>query len=98
MSPIPREFAEILTDPHAYRYDTSMKAIHLRNIPERTVERLKRRARLHHRSLQGELHAILEMAAGLPLPDDVGAFSLRTVRTSGGQDWSREAIYGDEAR
>jgi plasmid stability protein len=75
-----------------------MKAIHMRNIPEGTLERLKRRARLHHRSLQGELHAILEVAAGIPLPEDAGAFSLKTVCSSGVQDWSREAIYGDDAR
>ena len=75
-----------------------MKAIHLRNIPESTLERFKRQARLHHRSLQGELHAIIERAAARPLPGDGGPLLLRAVRTDGGQDWSREAMYGDDAR
>lgn len=36
----------------------------LKNLPEETVERLKARAKQNHRSLQGELRAILEEAAG----------------------------------
>lgn len=51
----------------------------VRDLPERTLERLKRRARLHHRSLQGELHAILEAAAELPAAGDKDEFRLLTV-------------------
>lgn len=72
-----------------------MKAIHLRQVPEDMLERLKRRARLNHRSLQGELHAILTEAAARPLPEDIPVLKLRTVRTQGRQNWSREAIYED---
>ena len=36
----------------------------LKNLHEETVERLKARAKQNHRSLQGELRAILEDAAG----------------------------------
>lgn len=32
----------------------------IKNVPQDTVEKLKERARRHHRSLQGELLAILE--------------------------------------
>lgn len=32
----------------------------IKNVPEDLVERLRQRARRHHRSLQGELVAILE--------------------------------------
>lgn len=39
-------------------------SVTLKNLPEETVERLKARARQNHRSLQGELRAILEEAAG----------------------------------
>jgi antitoxin FitA len=46
----------------------------IKNAPDDMVKRLKERARRHHRSLQGELMAILEEAAGTrgPLtPDEV---------------------------
>jgi plasmid stability protein len=36
----------------------------VKNVPEDLVERLRRRAKANHRSLQGELMAILEEAAG----------------------------------
>ena len=35
----------------------------VKNAPDEIVKRLKQRAALHHRSLQGELMAILEAAA-----------------------------------
>ena len=35
----------------------------IKNAPEDVVERLRRRAERHHRSLQGELLAIIEAAA-----------------------------------
>jgi plasmid stability protein len=46
----------------------------IKNAPDEMVARLKKRARQHHRSLQGELMAILEDAVGSsrPLtPDEV---------------------------
>ena len=76
-------------------YDTAMKSLHIRAVPEQTIERLKRRAMRHHRSLQGELQALLEDAAKQVVPDDNARFSLKTVRTQGAQDWSREGIYED---
>ncbi len=36
----------------------------IKNAPEAVVERLRRRAERHRRSLQGELLAIIEAAAG----------------------------------
>lgn len=36
----------------------------VKNVPEDLAERLRQRAKRHHRSLQGELMAILEEAAG----------------------------------
>ena len=48
-----------MTDKH---YDTTMKALHIRDVPEITIELLKRRAVRHHRSLQGELLALLAAA------------------------------------
>jgi len=36
----------------------------IKQVPDRIARRLRERARQHHRSLQGELRAILEEAAG----------------------------------
>jgi plasmid stability protein len=40
-----------------------MPSLSIKNIPEEMMARLRERARGHHRSLQGELIAILEEAA-----------------------------------
>ena len=49
-------------------------SLSITNVPDEMVRRLKERAARHHRSLQGELMAILEeaMGASRPLtPDEV---------------------------
>jgi plasmid stability protein len=43
-------------------------SLSIKNVPEEMVRRLRKRAESHHRSLQGELMAILEEAAGTPRP------------------------------
>jgi antitoxin FitA len=46
----------------------------IKNAPDDVVQRLKQRATRHHRSLQGELMAIIEEAVGPPrrlTPDEV---------------------------
>ena len=51
-----------------------MPNLSIKNAPDDVVERLKLRARRHHRSLQGELMAILEEAVAAPnslTPDQV---------------------------
>lgn len=76
-----------------------MKSIHVRDVEENVLMRLKRRAALHHRSLQGELHAILEDAAeqvSLEVAED--ALDLIVVDTAVEQRFSREEMYGDDAR
>ncbi len=40
-------------------------SVTIKHVPEEVVERLKQQAKEHHRSLQGELMAILEDAAGM---------------------------------
>ena len=54
---------------------------------------------MHHRSLQGELRAILEDAAER-MPDEPVAdvVDLVTVETTGSGTWSRDEIYRDDAR
>ena len=44
----------------------SMPSLSIKNVPEDVVDRLRARARSHHRSLQGELMAILEEALAPP--------------------------------
>ncbi len=49
-------------------------SLSIKNAPDEMVKRLKERAERHHRSLQGELMAILEEAVAGPrshTPDDV---------------------------
>jgi len=64
-----------------------------------TLSALKRLARGNHRSLQGELHGILERAARLAPPEqDDGGLNLVTVTTGNEARWSRDEIYGDQGR
>lgn len=75
-----------------------MKSILIRNVEPRILERLKRLARSHRRSLQGEIHAILDQAIRL-LPDEAEEeLELFTVNTGRSSSWSREEIYGDDGR
>lgn len=62
-------------------------SLSIKNAPDEMVNRLKERAERHHRSLQGELMAILEEAVATPrplTPDDVlikvGQLGLATPR------------------
>ena len=48
-----------------------MNAVHITQLHPETISALKRLARSHHRSLQGELRIILEHAAKIRLPDMV---------------------------
>jgi plasmid stability protein len=66
---------------------TGMKSLHIRDVPEPTIARLKRRALLYHRSLQGELIFVLEEAAKQIPHEEPAEFSLNTVRTKGTQNW-----------
>ena len=76
-----------------------MKSIHIRNIDPEVLTALKRLARSHHRSLQGELRAILEREARLA-PDEATEqpLQLHTVNTDNTGTWSRDEIYGDDGR
>ena len=76
-----------------------MKSLHIRNVDDPVLERLRRRAQMHHRSLQGELRAILEEAAEL-VPDRRMTEELDLVKVSMPEagSWCREMIYDDDAR
>jgi plasmid stability protein len=76
-----------------------MQAIHIRDVPEHVVAALKRRARANHRSLQGEVLAALEEAAHrAPPPEPPAPLSLVLSDVNATGTWSREEIYGDDAR
>ncbi|MDP2308750.1 MAG: Arc family DNA-binding protein [Pseudomonadota bacterium] len=76
-----------------------MQALHVRNVPEHIVAALKRRAEAHHRSLQGELLALLEEAA-LRAPPAEPPSPLRLVLSAEpvAGTWSREELYDDDGR
>ena len=76
-----------------------MSSVHIRDVPPETLDALKRLARLHHRSLQGELRATLERAARMAPPEDgQRALRLVTARVGGPASWRREEIYGADGR
>ncbi len=75
-----------------------MKSILIRDVEPQVLERIKRLARSHRRSLQGEIHAILDQAARLA-PEETGdALELVTVNTGGTSSWNREEIYANQGR
>ena len=72
----------------------------IKTVPESVVERLKLRAQRNHRSLQGELMAIIEGAVGTEGPravfEEIRALGLRTsgdsvdiIRTDRDRDQGR---------
>lgn len=76
-----------------------MRSLHVRDLPEPIVEALKRRAKQHHRSLQGELHAVLEEAARVAPPaQGMKPIQLKLSKSTSSQPWTREDIYDDRGR
>ena len=87
-----------------------MSALAIREIDDHVVDILKNRAVAHHRSLAGEVRAILtDVAHGVPvqqagLPADEVARRQRlmegivTSAVPGVGTWSREEIYDDDER
>ena len=66
----------------------------VKNVSDELAEKLRERAKSHHRSLQGELMVILEDAAGpMSLSVDEVEAHLRALRFKTGDDsaaWVRE--------
>lgn len=76
-----------------------MAGIHVRDLPEETVQALKRRAKAHHRSVQGEVRAILSDAAQASPPDEgYPPIRLYHVDIGNEQTWTREDMYDDGGR
>ena len=76
-----------------------MSSILVRDVPSETLGALKRLAKSHHRSLQGELHTILGRAAQMAPPEtEVRRLNLITVRVGRSTSWNRDEIYGGGSR
>ena len=75
-----------------------MSSVHIRNLAPETLAGLKRLARTHRRSLQGELHTILERAARMAPAAEGDGLHLVTVRVGDSRSWRREEIYGPDGR
>lgn len=76
-----------------------MSALYIRDLPKPVVDSLKRRAQLHHRSLQGELHAILHKAAERALPaEGFPPLKLTMSQNRGTKPWTREDFYDNVGR
>lgn len=76
-----------------------MAAVHVRDVPERVLDALKRRARRHERSLQGELrHILASVAQGEPSGERLPPLELHFSDADPQTHWSREEIYGDDGR
>ena len=76
-----------------------MSALHIRNVPEPVAAALRERARRHGHSVQQEVLQILAAAAVAPLTrEELPPLRIRTVETKQASTWSRDEIYGDEAR
>jgi len=75
-----------------------MKSIHIRDIDPQVLQRLKKLAEMHHRSMQGELKTIIaEAVRKIPAAGTDEEFDLITVSSGNKQAWEREDYY-DNAR
>jgi len=68
--------------------------VSVKNVPDEVVTRLRQRARRHHRSLQGEVMAILEAAVGItPLSFEQAKAQIKALDLATENDataWTRE--------
>ena len=73
-----------------------MKSIHIRDIDPEMLQRLKKLAEMHHRSMQGELKTIISAAVRkVPANEAAEDLDLVTVSTENQQPWKREDYYTD---
>lgn len=73
-----------------------MAAVHIRNVPEETVTRLKERAASNGRSLEAELRSLLDEAAAQPVARKRRQINWITVSTGITEPFNRHDIYGDD--
>lgn len=73
-----------------------MPALHVRNVPEETVAKLKERAAANGRSLEAELRIVLHDAAMEPTARKRRQLNWITVSTGHTEPFDRHDIYGDD--
>lgn len=76
-----------------------MSTLTVRDVGPEVYAALKRRAKAHHRSLQGEVLSILAAAAqAAPPPEGFGPLDFTVVESGGSGTWSRDEIYDADGR
>lgn len=76
-----------------------MSSIIVTGVSPETLRALKRLARSHQRSLQSELHVILNRVARMAPPETKGCeLTLTTVRVGLSTSWDRDELYGGDCR
>jgi len=73
-----------------------MTAVHIRNVPEETVARLKQRAAARGHSLEAELRIVLDEAALAPLARRRRKINWPTYRSGVVEPFDRADFYPDE--
>jgi plasmid stability protein len=78
-----------------------MPAIHIREVDDAVLDALKVRAARNHRSLQGEIRAILEetvRTGGSSARAKGRRLRIKTVRVGAPVSYSRDVLYEDQGR
>jgi plasmid stability protein len=71
-----------------------MGAVYVRDLSDETIAAMKERAARNGRSMQKELHEVIENAAAEPLPRRRrGPLNIVTVNTGNTGSWDRGDIY-----
>lgn len=74
-----------------------MPSLHIRDLDDHLLAALKARAARQHRSVQGEVKALLEAAIrNEDTPDEPRRIVVHTVAVGGTGNFSRAEIYGDD--
>lgn len=81
---------------------TAMPNLSIKNVPESVVERLRTRARHHHRSLQGELLALVTEATRTARPasseaPEPGGVEIESIAAEHRQRWQKPFSTGPSA-
>lgn len=73
-----------------------MKSLHIRDVDPDIIKKLQILAKIHHRSMQGELRAVLTEASRRASAVVLDAeLDLVTVNTGNESVWNREDYYND---
>lgn len=80
-----------------------MPTLSIKNVPEAVVARLRKRAEANHRSMQGELMALVcaavaaEPQTAPPSPREGGTVSIERIATEHRERWAEPFVEGPRA-